>query len=265
MAARSSGVVSLVLPVLLRLRLRSLFFLSSPLLPTVRPVFPSLPTVRPVFPSLLSIVRPVFPSLPTVRPVFPSLLSPELFASCHQARYWISHFRALRALAVAQSVYSFRVTYGHYDKLATDPGSDIMSSGIAMHLQWIGTSHRVSLVDVHTSNGVEPYCKQVIILLRALVQDERVEDRWSEPHNFGTILFIINSNINSETSQSPYHLTFGDLDHIYMNLPETTDKFTCHDEYVKLLNDNLHFFCSTAKKCRDSIEFKRGPENFLAH
>ena len=130
------------------------------------------------------------------------------------------------ALSVAQSLYSFRVTYGHYDELATDPGSDIMSDGVAMYLQWIGTTHRVSLVDVHTSNGVEPYCKQVIILLRALVQDERVEDRWSEPQNFGTILFIINSNINSETSMSPYHLTFGDPDHIYMNLPVTTDKFT---------------------------------------
>jgi hypothetical protein len=67
------------------------------------------------------------------------------------------------ALAVAQSLYSFRVTYGHYDELATDPGSDIMSAGVAMYLQWIGTSHRVSLVDVHTSNGVE----LVIILLQA--------------------------------------------------------------------------------------------------
>ena len=110
---------------------------------------------------------------------------------------------------------------------ATDPGSDIMPSGVAMYLPWVGTCHRVSLVDIHTSNGVKPYCKQVIILLRALVQDGRVEDRWSEPQNFGTILFIINSNINSETSQSPYHLTFGDLDHIYMNPPDTTDKFTC--------------------------------------
>ncbi len=76
------------------------------------------------------------------------------------------------ALYVAQSLYSFRVTCGHYDELATDPGSDIMSDGVVIYLQWIGTSHRVSLFDVHTSNGVEPYCKQVIILLRALVQDE---------------------------------------------------------------------------------------------
>ena len=47
------------------------------------------------------------------------------------------------ALAVVQSLYSFRVTYGHYDELATDPGSDIMSARVAMYLQWIGTSHRV--------------------------------------------------------------------------------------------------------------------------
>lgn len=42
-----------------------------------------------------------------------------------------------------------------------------------------------------------------------------------------------------------------------MNLPETTDKFTCQDEYVTLLNDNLRSLRATAKKCRDSIEFKR--------
>ena len=55
------------------------------------------------------------------------------------------------ALYVAQSLYSFRVTYGHCDELATDPGSDIMSDGVAMYLQWIGTSHRVCLVDVHVA------------------------------------------------------------------------------------------------------------------
>jgi hypothetical protein len=42
-----------------------------------------------------------------------------------------------------------------------------------------------------------------------------------------------------------------------MNLPDTTDQFTCQDEYVKLLNDNLQSLRSTAKKCRDSNEFKR--------
>ena len=42
------------------------------------------------------------------------------------------------ALSVAQSLYSFRVTYCHYDDLATDPGSDIMSDGVAMYLQCTG-------------------------------------------------------------------------------------------------------------------------------
>jgi len=104
----------------------------------------------------------------------------------------------------------------------------------------------------HTSTGVEPYCKKVIILLRALVQDERIENSWSEPQNFGTVLYIINSNINSETSYSPYH-----LDNNYMNLPETTDTFTFQDEYVSLLKNNLQSLRSMAKQCRDSNEFKR--------
>jgi len=28
---------------------------------------------------------------------------------------------------LTQTLYSFRLTYGHYDELTTDPGSDIMS------------------------------------------------------------------------------------------------------------------------------------------
>jgi hypothetical protein len=43
---------------------------------------------------------------------------------------------------------------GHLGYRATYLGSDIMSDGVAMYLHWIGTSLRVSLVDVHTSNGV---------------------------------------------------------------------------------------------------------------
>jgi hypothetical protein len=39
-------------------------------------------------------------------------------------------------------------------------------------------------------------------------------------------------------------------------LPETTDQFTCQDEYVKLLTDNLQSLRTTAKQCRDSNEFK---------
>jgi hypothetical protein len=42
-----------------------------------------------------------------------------------------------------------------------------------------------------------------------------------------------------------------------MNLPETADQFTCQDEYVKLLNDNLQSLRSNVKQCRDSNEFKR--------
>jgi len=33
---------------------------------------------------------------------------------------------------LTQTLYSFRVTYGHYDELTTDPGSDIMPDGFSM-------------------------------------------------------------------------------------------------------------------------------------
>ena len=82
----------------------------------------------------------------------------------------------------------------HSPSMLLSPSSPMVTTmSLLLTLQWIGTSHRVSLVDVHTSNGVEPYCKQVIIFLRALVQDDRVEDSWSEPQNFDSLLTVIST------------------------------------------------------------------------
>ena len=56
---------------------------------------------------------------------------------------------------------------------------------------------KVSLVDVHTSNGVERSNQEILKLLRGLVNDERVRDQWSKPRNLGLIEFQLNSRVNS--------------------------------------------------------------------
>ena len=137
------------------------------------------------------------------------------------------------ALSVARSLYSFRVTYVHYDELTTDPDSDIMDRN----------SPSSPPVDVNTSNGVEPYCKQ-----------DEPSSKMSGLKIAGPSLRTLALSYSSSTAT----LTLRPLIVlIYMNLPETTDKFTYQDEYVTLLNDILQSLRSTAKQCRDSNEFKR--------
>ncbi len=58
-----------------------------------------------------------------------------------------------------------------------------------------------------------------MVLLRALVCDRQIQSNWSEIQNIGTVQFIINEHVSTETSTSAFSLTFGELDEIYMRLP----------------------------------------------
>jgi len=138
------------------------------------------------------------------------------------------------AMDVARSLYAFRCTYGHYETVVSDPGYDLTAEGVQQYLQWAGQTHRTSLVDRHQSNGVEVINRQIMVLLRALVCDRHIQNNWSEIQNIGTVQFIINQHISTETKSSAFSLTFGDLDEVYMKLPEDTDANLAGDEYVEL-------------------------------
>ncbi len=58
--------------------------------------------------------------------------------------------------------------------------------------------------------------RQVMVLLRALVYDRLIQNNWSEIQNIGTVQFIINEHVCTETQTSAFNLTFDDLDSIYM-------------------------------------------------
>ena len=161
------------------------------------------------------------------------------------------------AMDVARSLYAFRCTYGHYETVASDPGCDLTAEGVQQYLQWAGQTHRTSLVDRHQSNGVEVINRQIMVLLRALVCDRHIQNNWSEIQNIGTVQFIINQHISTETKSSAFSLTFGDLDEVYMKLPEDTDANLAGDEYVELLKVNLTSLRATAASCIASNEYKR--------
>ena len=90
-----------------------------------------------------------------------------------------------------------------------------------------------------------------------MVCDRHIQNNWSEIQNIGTVQFIINQHISTETKSSAFNLTFGDLDDIYMKLPDNVDANSAGDEYVELLKVNLTSLRETAAACIASNEYQR--------
>jgi hypothetical protein len=143
------------------------------------------------------------------------------------------------ALSTAMALFKFFSTYGVYERLASDPGSDLTSEVIDHLTSWYGIRHVFSLVDRHESNGVEGSNKSILRHLKALVADERVADRWSDPTIIYLVQYMLNAQVSSETGLSPFHAHFGTEDATYFRLPDSATVTQTTQEFVRLLDENL--------------------------
>jgi hypothetical protein len=165
------------------------------------------------------------------------------------------------ALNTALALFQFFSTYGVYEELISDPGSDLTSEVVAHLNAWFGIRHVFSLVDRHESNGVEGTNKQILRHLRALVADERIADRWSDPSCLCLVKYMINSQPNSETGAIPFHMHFGSDDQTYMKLPELANASETAHEFVKLLDADLRSLWETSKEYQRKLVAERSSAN----
>jgi hypothetical protein len=124
------------------------------------------------------------------------------------------------AACLANCLFAYMVTYGLFDEVHSDPGSDLTSETMQQLETWFGLGHVFSLVNRHESSGVEHSNRTSVDHLRALVYDERILHRWSEPTVLGWVEYAMNSVVNSETGTTGYALTFGNKDAAYLALDE---------------------------------------------
>ena len=143
------------------------------------------------------------------------------------------------ANSIACALMSYIGNFGLFDELASDPGSDIMSEAVSELNSWLGLRHKVSLVDVHTSNGCENTNKLVLQHVSTLVNDLRIKKRWADPKIMNLIQFHINSSDSSEAGVAPFKAFFGSADEIYYKLPADLKTGDYQTEYVKLLDKSL--------------------------
>lgn len=152
------------------------------------------------------------------------------------------------ALTVASALFQCFCSYGIFDSIMTDPGSEFMNEVVQHLTRWLGIAHKVSLVDRHESNGVEGTNKQVLRHLKALVMEERVKDQWSSPTILPAVQFLINSQASEETGVVPFHATFGSIDATYGRMGEGGDGVHRVNAYIRLLDDNLRMLSDITKQ-----------------
>ena len=165
------------------------------------------------------------------------------------------------------ATFCYVVTYGAPDVLISDPGSELMSAGVAQLNNWFGIHHRVSLIDRHESNGVEGANKQIIRHLSNLLLDERIKDTWSSPHILKWVEFIMNSFDIDESGVSAYTLTFGTESQRHFEFPKGPLDSANASAYLKILDQSLTSVRAITREFQDQLVKKRvpdGPQNLYA-
>jgi len=161
------------------------------------------------------------------------------------------------AVSSATSLFQYMCSYGLFDVIISDPGSDFKSEVFGHLVRWFGLNHFFSLVDRHESNGVEGSNKQILRHIRALVGDERVKDEWSAPTILPIVEYLVNSYDSSETGIVPLQATFGSQDAVYLQLPESADPKVLTHSYVLLLDANLKHLREVSKAFQDQLVAER--------
>jgi hypothetical protein len=152
---------------------------------------------------------------------------------------------------------SYIGNFGLFDELASDPGSDIMFEAVSELNSWLGLRHKVSLVDVHTSNGCENTNKIVLQHISTLVNDLRIKKCWADPKIISLIQFYINSSHSSEAGVAPFKALFGSADETYYKLPADFKRRNYQTEYVKLLDKSLAILREISAKHQEEIKESR--------
>lgn len=161
----------------------------------------------------------------------------------------------------AAAIFVYITRYGLHDEIITDPGSMFISDSVNKVNSWLGIRHKLSLVDVHESNGVERTNQEILKLLRTLVNDERIRKQWSKPWNVGLVEFQLNSRISTETKHSAYELTFGTEDAKHFKIPDALSSEEVSNEYLKQLNETLRVVRELTDKHQQELIADRAKHN----
>jgi len=162
---------------------------------------------------------------------------------------------------MALCLFDFLTSYGLVDEIHSDPGSDLSSKVVQELESWFGINHVFGLVDRHTSSGVESTNGRILRHLRALVFDERLREKWSDPTVIPWIKFVLNDSDNSETGVKPFVAHFGSADATYHRLPADLSDKQRTIEFLRLLDSNLSTVLAVSRDFQNGLIADRLAQN----
>ena len=165
------------------------------------------------------------------------------------------------AETAAAAIFVYITRYGLFDEIISDPGSNFLSDSVSKVNAWLGIRHKLSLVDVHESNGVERTNQEILKLLRTLCNDERIRTQWSKPWVLGLVEYQLNSRVSTETQHSALELTFGTADLKYFHSPDTLSPDSVSNEFLKQLNATLATVRDLTHKYQENLIAERKSDN----
>jgi phospholipid-translocating ATPase len=160
------------------------------------------------------------------------------------------------AESLASCLFGFYATFGLYDTIRSDPGSDLMADVVHILNSWFGIHHTVSLVGRHTSSGVEAANRQILRYLRCIFTDSSIVKRWSDSSIINWVQLLMNIYDDSETSISPFVATFGSSDKEYATVPSELT-MTSANKFIATLDDDLAVVRSLVRKHQTQLVSKR--------
>ena len=144
------------------------------------------------------------------------------------------------AETVVATLLKHFATFGTFDEIVSDPGSAFMSDVVKQFNELIGMRHKVSLIGRHESNGCESLGGQFLRHLRTLVNDKRLNDRWSDDTVLPLINFALCSHETPETGgYTPFQMKYGTQDAEYFRLPANLTPGARAAEMLKRLDEDL--------------------------
>jgi hypothetical protein len=116
------------------------------------------------------------------------------------------------------AILSFIGIYGLMDGILSDPGTEFTASSVQHLFAALGIKWQLGVVNRPQSHGTEPTVKKVIESVRIILAEASTDLAWSDAAVLSTLTFLWNTEVNTETKDTPFNLTFGRGDKDYSRL-----------------------------------------------